>query len=400
VNGILIYFLNKQTMKKLKDKYLYYVGALVLLVVAPLVTFASSDIRASFRSVANLNVPNLQVPTVVEIPVPAYIETERHIGIYNSTENIFIPYELRRSVSRAVPVHVSSYGMSDIQLDGLVDYDSDTSVDFLLSDATLNESIVTVMYSFDAPITSDTLRMSLSQYAVLPKNVSVRALVDGVMQRVVANISPNTNTVTFPELTAKQWEVTLEYEQPLRFTELSFVNKNVVVDASAVRFLAHPDRQYQLFHNPEVIIAQEVGERPNLLSATDIISGTLSEDRVNIQYTPADSDGDTIIDTKDNCPRVANTDQVDLNGNSRGDACDDFDRDGIINQQDNCVDAPNRDQADIDRDGIGDTCDGEESRVTEKYPWMVWVAIIFAALIFVGLFIVALRHQEPEEPAA
>jgi hypothetical protein len=68
-----------------------------------------------------------------------------------------------------------------------------------------------------------------------------------------------------------------------------------------------------------------------------------------------DRDGDGIFDicispdfittTCDNCPDVANADQVDGDGDGIGDACDD------------CPVLANRDQGDGDLDGIGDACD-------------------------------------------
>lgn len=58
-----------------------------------------------------------------------------------------------------------------------------------------------------------------------------------------------------------------------------------------------------------------------------------------------DYDGDGIINTSDNCPCVANPDQLDSDGDGLGDLCD------------NCVDKPNPDQKDIDQDGVGDVCD-------------------------------------------
>ncbi len=69
----------------------------------------------------------------------------------------------------------------------------------------------------------------------------------------------------------------------------------------------------------------------------------------------------------DNCPLVANKDQLDTNGNGTGDACDcDIDNDGVANNNpgcptvdkpDNCRTVANRDQADTDLDGMGDACD-------------------------------------------
>ncbi|NOZ87509.1 MAG: hypothetical protein GXP49_14830 [Deltaproteobacteria bacterium] len=59
----------------------------------------------------------------------------------------------------------------------------------------------------------------------------------------------------------------------------------------------------------------------------------------------SDTDGDGLGDGLDNCPNIANQDQVDTDFDGIGDACD------------NCPDSPNPEQADEDKDGIGDVCD-------------------------------------------
>jgi hypothetical protein len=63
------------------------------------------------------------------------------------------------------------------------------------------------------------------------------------------------------------------------------------------------------------------------------------------RLTRPDTDADGIPDRFDNCPDVANSDQVNHDSDVRGDACD------------NCLYTPNPAQSDCDCDGSGDACD-------------------------------------------
>ena len=74
-----------------------------------------------------------------------------------------------------------------------------------------------------------------------------------------------------------------------------------------------------------------------------------------------DDDGDTILDTLDNCPLIANTDQLDTDGDKAGNVCDaDDDGDTILDTADNCPVTANTDQLDTDGDKVGDVCDTDK----------------------------------------
>jgi hypothetical protein len=98
-----------------------------------------------------------------------------------------------------------------------------------------------------------------------------------------------------------------------------------------------------------------------------------------------DSDGDGFLPHIDNCPFLSNPDQTDKDNDGKGDACEDEDGDGVANAEDNCKYKSNYSQGDSDADGKGDACDEEDNRLSEQYPWVLWIGITAVVLVLIGL---------------
>ncbi len=111
-----------------------------------------------------------------------------------------------------------------------------------------------------------------------------------------------------------------------------------------------------------------IGGRPNgshkfngSLDDIAIYNRTLTLEEIIALSENADTDGDGVLDSEDNCILIENPDQLDTDGDGIGDACDsDDDGDGILDTEDNCPLTANADQLDTDSDGIGDVCDTDD----------------------------------------
>ena len=112
-------------------------------------------------------------------------------------------------------------------------------------------------------------------------------------------------------------------------------------------------------HNNNFLIHDINGDGTSELISADPMK-MRGSNMVIFSYT-YDYDGDGVLDSIDNCPKTANADQADIDGDGIGDVCDDDkDGDGVLNDKDNCPEIPNEDQADLDSDGIGDVCDDDK----------------------------------------
>lgn len=359
--------------------------------------FVSNDnMLSAFESSVDI-VPNITLPTVVEVPVSDPSFRRGGYIVYESTTKSFQPSLYRESFSVA-PVTVSF--ASDItpsmgSVAALSDGTLSSSVEFPVS-ADAGENTIRLSATLSQPMTVTGFSLSLEQFVALPRWVEVSAVSeDGSSRIVLSKTSVSSQSTRFPKTTASKFIITLSYIQPLRMSEVSFFDEDALQsDGRSVRFLARPGEKYTLYFQADRPFANTAGESANFSDDRDVKKLSPLAIRMNPLFHPADTDGDGVRDTMDNCVTIANPDQADENRNGLGDACDDYDKDGIINSKDNCPSHPNRNQLDTDHDGKGDVCDGEESRLTESRPWLPWVAMGFGVIVVASLFALTLRSAK------
>lgn len=355
-----------------------------------------SSVASAYRFYKEINNLSIIVPTVVEVNFATDFIERFDFAILDKTTNSFEPHYFKQeTLTNEVPVSVVTFPNIE-GANSMIDKDNRTYADFILPDDIQGET--QIILSSPTSITSSKLTILLDNNVALPNSVEIRALVDGQNRIVVANQKMNQQTVLFPQTTSDKWQIIFKYSQPLRISELRLNQDNATKSNNrAVRFLAQPNHSYRIYFDPDRSAEAPVGEAGNLTSAEDVFVIQSVSSQKNPEYVIADVDNDGVPDNNDNCVSLANPDQKDINGNGRGDICDDFDQDGFINLKDNCPNNPNRDQRDTDSDGIGDVCDNQESRVTERYPWIPWVGIGFAAITLILLLVLTARSNYIEK---
>lgn len=336
-----------------------------------------------FRSYVEVGPFAINVPTVVEYQVGSEFIERLHFAVFDKTAGKFEPYYLTQTTS-LVPVAFTSTALK------ANDGDPRTYAEFLLPEHA--QGSVQITLTSNSPVTSSALTALLDANVALPNSIEIRAKVGGERQIVLASQRMTRETVRFPKTSSTEWVISFTYGQPLRISELKLQQDDAATaSVRSIRFLAQPEHGYRVYLDPDRYVATPVGEAGNLGNAKDVLIVKSRALQTNAEYVIADSDGDSVPDIQDNCVLNANTDQADINTNGRGDVCDDYDQDGRINAIDNCPNEPNRDQIDTDGDEKGDVCDGEESRITEKYTWLPWAGMGFAALVLLVLLALMLK---------
>jgi hypothetical protein len=362
--------------------------ALVLFFIISNNSFASTDL-SPFKTIYKPQISPILKPTVVSVFMPKDISFG--IAIMESDNTVPQPWiSLYRDETFYRVLNSSSVvGEASSFIDG----NFNTSAEFNL-DKDKGNAFLEI--ESDKDIISNGLNFYFDTHVALPNKITLLALVDNNWKTVVAKKKLESSTIFFPETNAQKWRIELEYVQPLRIREIDFIkNHESTFLNTEIRWLARPGKSYTIYSdviNYPNIKTTEAG----VLQGNDLefLSVDLGEPINNPIYKDPDYDNDGIPDSIDNCVFTSNPDQIDVDNNGLGDACEDFDGDGVLNAMDNCPEHPNRNQSDIDNDGVGDVCDAEDSRITEKYTWLPWVAMVFAGIVMLFVIFQAARKAK------
>src|SRR3989338_658229 len=348
--------------------------AACLALLVPMLSLADMSQTQAFATQSEILVPtDLLKPTVIEIVVNSYASDDRTLMVWSSSTMASVPHYYKNEV---------------------------TFVNFPLING--EETVTQIMIEAESSVRASGINVSLASNVIAPKSVKITALNkqsspdDQVGSQVLytGQLSTADGRIKFPTTSADVWLVEFTHTQPLRLTELSLAQEGrPTTERRTLRFLAQPDESYTLYANPNGP-QSAVRQAYSLSAVKEVVIGTLSPKQPNPYYVESDKDNDGVVDRLDNCPTLSNSDQADIDGNKVGDTCDDWDVDGLINSVDNCPNLPNQNQRDEDGDGLGDVCDDEESRLTEKYPWISWLGLLMAAMAIGSMF--WLVHTAPK----
>ena len=394
------------------NKILYF--AISLFVVMTSTNIVKAELRTLPTSIPEANLPeniniietfenmfvvpskNERIATLYEVVVPKRLITSNEGYFYlieNTTKKPQNFFKLIRQDK--APQYKVSESITSLNIFDLTDLNTESYREYQIGQ---NVNTAKIVISYSEEVSADSMGFDIPRNAFMPNRVTIKTIDEGTnAEKIIANkVRVFANNVTFPKTKAKIWMIEFEYTQPLRLSEIR-LNTLPENYSYVIKFLAQPLERYTLYYNSTYNLINEMPKYDNAFNFESIDAEQrilLDMKDVNYEFKDLDIDGDGISDATDNCSNYPNKDQEDLNNNGIGDICEDIDFDGLVSYLDNCPSVSNSSQFDEDGDGVGNECDTEESRLTEKYPWLPYAGIGVATLVILGMFYVAYKNSK------
>jgi hypothetical protein len=337
-----------------------------------------------FQQKIDFQVTGITTPKVVTYETSQYLGSP--LSLKNNTQNTVVNFNKSdRFIGKTLPP--LSVTDNTPLIDGNV-----SSIQYNKIETYINfdPNSETKQVTFDAPSNArySALNLSLGDNTQIPRTVTIEAILPGsTVWRTILDKSRFQNQITFPEIQPNLLRITFETPHLLRLSELKWTTTTQQSEEkSQISFWAEEGDSFTLFIQPSF------GQTPlyaNSNTPTGIDSSTPTFSFPSAQANPSfnpDFDNDGLIDSQDLCPLFADSNNLDIDKNGRGDACEDPDQDGLNSNVDNCPFVNNRDQSDTDKDGEGDACDDTVDQVSENSE--LWINLSFGLMILALLALV------------
>jgi hypothetical protein len=332
-----------------------------------------------YERMIDFSVSGITTPKVV------ILETEEDLSgktvlIDNATGEAIV-HQIRRQTAAEnqllQPKVIDSSPLAQGSLNALLDRNSNTTLTF---DSTKNEHFL--LFEFPQPVSLSQVYIDLDREVIYPKRMALDAdFGDGQMQRFI-DWKDFSNRFSFPEVSVKQLKLKLISPHFLRLVDIHFRNKTIIsTEVNQLIFFAREGGDYRLYFQDHFGSKTYTPKKRQPLSVDSKTTRLSLQDSVQNPGFDNDFDKDGLDDRIDLCPKVADSENTDLDKNGRGDFCEDPDQDRVLSYEDNCPFFYNPDQADKDLDQIGDACDDANDQATESMPYLLWIVFILGALI-------------------
>jgi hypothetical protein len=265
----------------------------------------------------------------------------------------------------------------------LVDGDLDTSFTFHPT----QEGDKTIELTFPEKIEVSEIDVVLDNGIIPYRKISIFAdFGDGKFLPILNEIDFRWH-LKFPTIKVKGLQIKMKTPHFLRISEIRIIGQEESQQKNELIFFAEEGKSYFLYSDAHFGAKDFYPKKSQPLSFDELTPVfDFESSGKNPDFNP-DFDGDGINDVLDLCPKVVDPDNKDVDGNGRGDVCEDPDLDNIYSNKDNCPFVYNPNQKDSDQDKIGDECDDVEGRLTENMDFLLWVVFGLGALILVWLVV-------------
>ncbi|MEI7652843.1 MAG: thrombospondin type 3 repeat-containing protein [bacterium] len=386
--------------------------AVLLLISSAAITLCAGTARAQveadvyavtkpFRQYSPITLPSLPPTSAIVRVYSSLIDQHAPWIIVDETDEKLARFNLlseTQHTPRPSYTISSSAPIDTTKLKWLGDHFADTYISIEKTDR--SRVVTTFTYHYEEP---QTVRSFLF-VAKEPFDVQVTVLYDVKGEQKYALVDHHYESpfgsFEVPLFSSSDWRIEIAHTEPLQIMELEPVTTRELNSSEYFgAFAAEPGHTYGFYIDHESPSDRVYSYDSNITFARDPrYDAHPLKLTANPHFVTADQDGDGIPNSRDNCISISNPTQEDINGNGKGDACDDHDLDGVMNPYDNCIDKYNPDQKDTDGDKLGDACDGQESRFTERYPWLPWVGILVGFGTVIGIHLTTQKKKNQPPP--